>query len=93
MYSKNRVKDAHTIIDLAMYNYEELKDLVNHPSYKLRKKLDLILNWLFPKIWIPRYSMVTFTRIPYHMVVEDRQWQDKVLARLQFSFVSITAVL
>ncbi|KAK6024533.1 hypothetical protein OSTOST_09657 [Ostertagia ostertagi] len=78
MYSENRVKDAHTIIDLAMYNYEELKDLVNHRSYKLRKKLDLFLNWLFPKTWIPRYSMVTFTRMPYHQIVEDRRWQDKV---------------
>ncbi|KAJ1360008.1 Kynurenine 3-monooxygenase [Parelaphostrongylus tenuis] len=49
MYSEKRVKDTHTIIDLAMYNYEELKDLVNHPSYKLRKKLDLFLNRIFPK--------------------------------------------
>ncbi|XGW03517.1 hypothetical protein V3C99_015027 [Haemonchus contortus] len=93
MYSENRVRDAHTIIDLAMYNYEELKDLVNHPSYKLRKKIDLFLNWLFPKTWIPRYSMVTFTRMPYHKVVEERQWQDKMLSRLQYSFASIAAVL
>ncbi|PIO77011.1 hypothetical protein TELCIR_00901 [Teladorsagia circumcincta] len=93
MYSETRVKDAHTIIDLAMYNYEELKDLVNHRSYKLRKKLDLFLNRLFPKTWIPRYSMVTFTRMPYHQIVEDRRWQDKILSRLQFSFVSIAAAL
>ncbi|VDP05168.1 unnamed protein product [Heligmosomoides polygyrus] len=78
MYSASRVKDTHTIIDLAMYNYEELKDLVNHPSYKLRKKFDLFLNRLFPNWWIPLYSMVTFTRIPYHEVVEKRKWQDKV---------------
>uniref|UniRef100_A0A158P8W2 Kynurenine 3-monooxygenase n=1 Tax=Angiostrongylus cantonensis TaxID=6313 RepID=A0A158P8W2_ANGCA len=78
MYSEKRVKDAHAIIDLAMYNYEELKDLVNHPSYKLRKKLDLFLNRIFPKSWIPLYSMVTFTRIPYHQVMEDRGWQDEV---------------
>ncbi|KAK5986954.1 FAD-dependent monooxygenase [Trichostrongylus colubriformis] len=93
MYSENRVKDTHTIIDLAMYNYEELKDLVNHSSYKLRKKIDLFLNQLFPKTWIPRYSMVTFTRMPYHQVVEERQWQDKILSRLQLSFASIAAVL
>ncbi|EYC36101.1 hypothetical protein Y032_0934g3109 [Ancylostoma ceylanicum] len=24
LYSESRVKDAHTIIDLAMYNYEEV---------------------------------------------------------------------
>lgn len=60
-----------------MYLFQ-LKDLVNHPSYKLRKKFDLFLNRLFPNWWIPLYSMVTFTRIPYHEVVEKRKWQDKV---------------
>ncbi|WKY11239.1 hypothetical protein Q1695_003088 [Nippostrongylus brasiliensis] len=91
-YSENRVRDTHTIIDLAMYNYEELKDLVNRPSYKLRKKFDLFLNRLFPKTWIPLYSMITFTRIPYHEVVENRKWQDKLLCKLQFSFIAAVTV-
>ncbi|EPB66962.1 hypothetical protein ANCCEY_13948 [Ancylostoma ceylanicum] len=78
LYSESRVKDAHTIIDLAMYNYEELKDLVNHRSYKLRKKLDLFLNRIFSNRWLPLYSMVTFTRMPYHEIVEERKRQDKV---------------
>ncbi|CAJ0577171.1 unnamed protein product, partial [Mesorhabditis spiculigera] len=82
MYSETRVKDAHNIIDLAMYNYEELKDLVNHTSYKLRKKLDLILNRWLPRTWIPLYSMVTFTRIPYSQVVQYRKWQDDFLRRV-----------
>uniref|UniRef100_A0A915DSS7 Kynurenine 3-monooxygenase n=1 Tax=Ditylenchus dipsaci TaxID=166011 RepID=A0A915DSS7_9BILA len=69
-YSRTRCQDAHTINDLAMYNYLELKDLVNKSKYKLRKKFDLWLNKLFPNKWIPLYSMVTFTRIPYHQVVQ-----------------------
>lgn len=64
-----------------MYNYEELKDLVNHSSYKMRKKFDLFLNKWMPNTWIPLYSMVTFTRIPYSQVVENRKWQDKVGSR------------
>ncbi|GMT09505.1 hypothetical protein PFISCL1PPCAC_802, partial [Pristionchus fissidentatus] len=92
-YSSTRVKDAHTINDLAMYNYQELRDLVNHTSYKLRKKLDLTLNRWFPQSWIPLYSMVTFTRIPYSEVVKNRQWQDKVLARIRcLSTVSLLAL-
>uniref|UniRef100_A0A7E4VIH6 Kynurenine 3-monooxygenase n=1 Tax=Panagrellus redivivus TaxID=6233 RepID=A0A7E4VIH6_PANRE len=80
-YSTNRVRDAHVINDLAMYNYNELKDLVNKTSYKMRKKLDLWLNSWFPKKWIPLYSMVTFTRIPYHEVVERRAAQDNFLKK------------
>ncbi|EYC36102.1 hypothetical protein Y032_0934g3109 [Ancylostoma ceylanicum] len=92
LYSESRVKDAHTIIDLAMYNYEELKDLVNHRSYKLRKKLDLFLNRIFSNRWLPLYSMVTFTRMPYHEIVEERKRQDKVLSRLRNSAVSMAAL-
>ncbi|KAK6755842.1 hypothetical protein RB195_014308 [Necator americanus] len=90
-YCGTREKDAHTIIDLAMYNYEELKDLVNHRSYKLRKKLDLILNRLFREKWLPLYSMVTFTRMPYHQVVQERRRQDKVMSVLRNSMLTITA--
>lgn len=81
-YSDRRVKDAHTINDLAMYNYEELKDLVNKNSYKLRKKFDTFMNRLFPESWIPLYSMVTFSRIPYSEVVERRKRQDRILSRV-----------
>ncbi|KHJ93126.1 hypothetical protein OESDEN_06969 [Oesophagostomum dentatum] len=56
----------------------KLKDLVNHRLYKLRKKLDLFLNRLFPNKWIPLYSMVTFTRTPYHQIVEERKRQDRL---------------
>uniref|UniRef100_A0A0N5B8E4 Kynurenine 3-monooxygenase n=1 Tax=Strongyloides papillosus TaxID=174720 RepID=A0A0N5B8E4_STREA len=80
-YSKTRVKDCHTINDLAMYNYNELKDLVNKLGYKIRKKFDLKMNKYFPNFWIPLYSMVTFTQIPYSEVVEKRAWQDRVLSR------------
>ncbi|TKR66772.1 hypothetical protein L596_023014 [Steinernema carpocapsae] len=79
VYSRERCLDAHTINDLAMYNYLELKDLVNHLSYKLRKKFDLFANKWLPSTWVPLYSMVTFTRTPYHKVVEVRKWQDQVL--------------
>jgi kynurenine 3-monooxygenase len=72
-----------------MYNYNEvpcspstirfqLRDLVNHTSYKLRKKLDLFLNRFFPNAWHPLYGMVTFTRIPYHEAIERRHKQDTV---------------
>jgi kynurenine 3-monooxygenase len=56
----------------------QLRDLVNKPSFILRKKLDMLLHRLFGHRWIPLYSMVTFSRIRYHKAVEKRQWQDAV---------------
>uniref|UniRef100_A0A0N4Z5L6 Kynurenine 3-monooxygenase n=1 Tax=Parastrongyloides trichosuri TaxID=131310 RepID=A0A0N4Z5L6_PARTI len=94
-YTERRVKDCHTINDLAMYNYNELKDLVNKFRYKLRKKFDLKMNKYFPNFWIPLYSMVTFTQIPYSIVVERRSWQDKTLSKVfkTISFVGTASLI
>ncbi|KAE9548167.1 hypothetical protein FO519_008620 [Halicephalobus sp. NKZ332] len=81
-YSVRRYADAHSINDLSLYNYDELKDLVNRVTYKARKAVDLFLNQCFPNSWVPLYSMVTFTRIPYHKVMERRHEQDQTVNRI-----------
>ena len=40
-YSKHRNPDAEAMCDLAMYNYIEMRDLVNKTSFLLRKKVAL----------------------------------------------------
>ena len=82
LFSESRIDNCHTIIDLAMYNYIEMRDLVNSKSFLIRKKFDLFMNKLFPTKWIPLYSMVTFTRIPYQQCMKDKQWQDQFIRRL-----------
>ena len=42
-YSKHRNPDAEAMCDLAMYNYIEMRDLVNKASFLLRKKVHLII--------------------------------------------------
>lgn len=44
-----------------------------------RKRVEGWLHVLFPKTWIPQYSMVAFTRIPYHEVIKRAEKQDRVL--------------
>ena len=81
LFSNSRIQNCHTIIDLAMYNYIEMRDLVNSKSFLIRKKFDLLINALFPNNWIPLYSMVTFTRIPYYQCLKDKEWQDRLIGR------------
>lgn len=78
-FTQRRNDDCHVICDLAMYNYIEMRHLVNSPLFLLRKKVDALLNWLLPSKWVPLYGMVTFSRTPYSRVVELRQRQDRVL--------------
>lgn len=78
-YSRRRCPNGQSMCDLAMYNYVEMRDLVNSVSFRLRKKLDDFLYRLFPSSWVPLYTMVTFTRIPIHECVQRRANQDKLL--------------
>ena len=81
-YSTTRNPDAEAIIDLAMYNYVEMRDHVNSKLFVIRKHFDNVLHWMFPKSWIPLYTMTTFTRIPYHEVIEKSKRQDRIVRRL-----------
>lgn len=38
-----------------------------------------VLHWMFPRSWIPLYTMVAFTRIPYDEAVRRGKRQDKIL--------------
>lgn len=80
-YSERRCKNGHSMCDLAMYNYIEMRDLVNTWSYIMRKHLDNFLYRLIPSRWIPLYTMVTFSRISVDECVRRRKEQDKILNR------------
>jgi len=81
-YSLDRYKDAYAICDLALYNYKEMRSHVNSRLFLFRRRLDRLLYWLFPRYFIPLYSMVTFTRIPYSTVVQRSAKQSKLVETL-----------
>lgn len=81
-YNRIRCPNGQSMCDLAMYNYIEMRDLVNTWSFKMRKRLDNLLYKLFPKKWIPLYTMVTFSRIPINECIELREKQDLILSRV-----------
>ncbi|MEO9482574.1 MAG: NAD(P)/FAD-dependent oxidoreductase [Ekhidna sp.] len=64
-YSTHRKKDADAISELALHNFLEMRDHVAHPDFLRRKKLEAQIQEKFPEDWIPLYSMVTFSDIPY----------------------------
>ena len=91
-FTKTRNDDHHVICDLAMINYVEMRHLVNSKAFLLRKKIDLIMNRLLPDHWIPLYSMVTFTRIPYSAIVDKRQIQDQLIKNTVYG-IGLAAIL
>jgi len=81
-FSTTRNPDAEAIVDLALYNYIEMRDLVNKKSFLVRKKLDNLLHWLLPTWWVPLYTSVTFSRMNYKQCIDNRAWQDSALSKV-----------
>ncbi|XP_076361925.1 kynurenine 3-monooxygenase cn isoform X1 [Tachypleus tridentatus] len=77
-----RTPDAEAICDLAMYNYVEMRHLVNSKAFLIRKKFDRFLNLFFADSWVPLYTMVTFSKTRYHLCVKNKKWQDKVINQI-----------
>lgn len=81
-YSRRRVPNGRAMSELAMYNYIEMRDLVNTRAFKIRKKFDNLMYSRFPSFWIPLYTMVTFTQIPIDECMRRRQSQDLIIDRV-----------
>lgn len=81
-FSEIRKENADAISDLAVENFIEMRDLVAHKEFILKKKADVLLEERFPESFIPKYSMVTFHRIPYAIAMKRGQIQDKVLMEM-----------
>lgn len=81
-FAEIRVDDANAIADLALRNFVEMRDLVADPQFLLRKKIEAKLHSLLPNDWIPLYSMVTFSHIPYNDALAIGKKQDRIMAEI-----------
>ena len=81
-FSKQHVVNGHAIADMAIENYEEMRDSVNKTSFQAQRKLEFSLEKQFPNKFIPRYSMVSFSERPYSEVYNKGEKQYKLLNAL-----------
>jgi len=81
-FEKNRKKNANAIADMALENYIEMRDSVADAGFLLRRALERLLAERHPGHFIPRYSMVSFTRIPYAIAQERGRIQTEILRQL-----------
>ncbi|HKT88437.1 MAG TPA: NAD(P)/FAD-dependent oxidoreductase [Candidatus Sulfotelmatobacter sp.] len=77
-----RKENTDAIADMAVENFVEMRDRVGDPRFLLQKKVELALEAKFPNLFVPKYAMVTFHRIPYEVARRRGQIQDGMLAEL-----------
>ncbi|KAF1800510.1 hypothetical protein V8B55DRAFT_1535478 [Mucor lusitanicus] len=90
-YSNTRVKDAHAICDLAMYNYYEMRHAVTSYKFLARKKLEGAIHAVFPRLIIPLYTMVSFSTLPYSKAIDRWHRQTHWLNVAMMSTTVVTA--
>jgi|SRR5271167_566744 len=81
-FEQARKINADAIADLAVENFVEMRDRVADPRFLFRKKVELALEAKYPQLFVPKYAMVTFHRIPYATALRRGQVQDRMLTEL-----------
>jgi len=88
-YFECRKENADALADLAIGNFIEMRDKTASRAFRAKKKLDHLLEAALPGVYLPLYTMVTFTRIPYAQAARRARLQDRTLYTALVSLVVI----
>ncbi len=79
---QRRKINADAIADMALENFIEMRDRVADPDFLFMKEVGLALEQRFPEYFIPKYSMVSFTLLPYAVALRRGEIQQNILETL-----------
>jgi kynurenine 3-monooxygenase len=95
-YFARRKENSDALADLAIGNFIEMRDKTASKTFRAKKKLDHLLEAALPGVYLPLYTMVTFTRIPYSLAARRARIQDGIvygsLAALLLLFLALMAI-
>jgi kynurenine 3-monooxygenase len=94
-YFHQRKQNVDALADLAIGNFIEMRDKTASKTFRAKKKLDHALEAALPGIYLPLYTMVTFTRMPYETAAKRARMQDALVyaTLLVLAAIAIAATL
>lgn len=82
-YENARKPNGDAIAELSKRNFIEMSDLSGDKTFQLRKKIEAKFSDLYPDLWTPLYSMVTFSPdVPYSEALRVGDEQNKVMEKI-----------
>lgn len=79
-YQTERKPNGDAIIELAKRNFVEMSDLSGDSDFLLRKKIESEFNRMYPQLWVPLYSMVTFSpHLAYSSALAIGEIQNEIM--------------
>jgi len=91
-YFHRRKENADALANLAIGNFIEMRDKTASKTFRAKKKLDHALEAALPGKYLPLYTMVTFTRIPYAVAARRARLQDRILYATIIALLAIGIV-
>jgi kynurenine 3-monooxygenase len=81
-FQQRRKPNADAIAAMALENYVEMRDSVADAHFLLMRALERQLAARQPGRFVPRYWMVTFSRLPYSVALQRGEIQSGILREL-----------
>ncbi|HYT91159.1 MAG TPA: NAD(P)/FAD-dependent oxidoreductase [Gemmataceae bacterium] len=78
-YETQRKPHTDALAEMCVDNFLEMRDRVSSPLFRLGKKLGILLHRLFPRWYVPLYTLITFTTTPYAAARRRAGIQDRVV--------------
>ncbi len=92
-YFRRRKENADALADLALENFIEMRDKTASRTFRAKKKLDHFLEAALPGIYLPLYTMVTFTGIPYAEATRRARLQDRIMYSGLVTLIALIVLL
>src|SRR5436305_1940789 len=94
-YFHRRKQNVDALAELAIGNFIEMRDKTASKTFRGKKKLDHALEAALPGIYLPLYTMVTFTRMPYATAAKRARMQDTLVyaSLLVLTVITLAAAL
>src|SRR4029078_11507372 len=83
----SRKPNCDAIADMAVENFIEMRDKVADKHFLLEKAVEHILQEKFSGRYVPRYALVTFSRVPYKLAYDAGVVQAGILEELCRSLI------
>ncbi|MEU4580078.1 NAD(P)/FAD-dependent oxidoreductase [Nonomuraea sp. ATR24] len=90
-YERARKPHTDVLAELSERNFLELRDGMRSPLALARKRLDLLLHKTFPGTWVPLYTLVSHTTVPYGEALRRARRQDRLAAALAAAGAGLAA--
>ncbi len=81
-FGGSRKPDSDAIADMAIENFTEMRDKVGDQRFLLEKAVEKVLQTRFGGEYRSRYSLVTFSRVPYRLALKAGEIEASLLSEL-----------